>query len=50
MSKSFELGKRHAARITPDRVTALTRKLHTDERIDLSLLPIGDGMTIARKR
>jgi caffeoyl-CoA O-methyltransferase len=29
---------------------ALNDKLHRDERIDLSLLPIGDGVTLVRKR
>ncbi len=29
---------------------AFNRKLHADERVDLSLLPIADGLTLARKR
>jgi caffeoyl-CoA O-methyltransferase len=28
----------------------LNQRLHQDERIDLSLVPIGDGLTLARKR
>jgi O-methyltransferase len=29
---------------------AFNVKLHKDERVDLSLVPIGDGLTMARKR
>ena len=29
---------------------ALNDKLHRDERVDISMLPIGDGLTLVRKR
>ena len=31
-------------------IRGFNRHLHGDERVDLSLVPIGDGLTIARKR
>jgi predicted O-methyltransferase YrrM len=31
-------------------IRALNERLHGDERIDLSLVPIGDGLTLTRKR
>ena len=41
---------RPAASADTTALQALNRKLHEDERVDLSLLPIGDGLTLARKR
>ena len=31
-------------------IRAFNEALHSDERVDLSLVPIGDGLTLARKR
>jgi caffeoyl-CoA O-methyltransferase len=31
-------------------IRAINKKLHHDERFDLSLVPIGDGVTLLRKR
>lgn len=31
-------------------IRAFNRYLHADERVDISLVPIGDGLTLARKR
>lgn len=31
-------------------IRAFNRHVHTDERVDVSLLPVGDGLTLARKR
>jgi len=31
-------------------IRRLNESLHRDERVDITLVPIGDGMTLARKR
>jgi predicted O-methyltransferase YrrM len=33
-----------------DAVRAINLKLRDDPRVDLSLLPVADGLTLARKR
>jgi caffeoyl-CoA O-methyltransferase len=33
-----------------DEIRDINRHLHSDERVDISLLPIGDGLTLALKR
>lgn len=35
---------------TTEAVRAFNRALHGDERVDLSMVPIGDGLTLARRR
>lgn len=32
------------------RIRALNQKIHADDRVDLSLLPVGDGLTLVIKR
>jgi caffeoyl-CoA O-methyltransferase len=31
-------------------IRALNAKLHTDERVDLAMIPVGDGLTLLRRR
>ena len=33
-----------------NKIRALNEKIHQDERVTISLVPIGDGLTLARKR
>ncbi|MCF6148781.1 MAG: methyltransferase domain-containing protein [Candidatus Kuenenia sp.] len=49
----FWLGKVTDHKIIDDETNAIQRlnkKLHNDERIDLSMIPVGDGLTLAMKR
>ena len=31
-------------------IRAINQKVHDDARVDICMLPIGDGLTLARKR
>lgn len=40
----------YANDIDTQAIVALNKKLHTDERIDISLIPVADGISVIRKR
>lgn len=47
---SGEVADPHTMDANAKAMRAFNDKLHRDERVDLSLVPIGDGLTLARKR
>lgn len=47
---SGEVADPHTTDANAKAMRAFNDKLHRDERVDLSLVPIGDGLTLARKR
>ena len=36
--------------IDTESIRSLNKKLHMDSRVDISLIPIGDGLTLALKK
>ena len=47
---SGDVADMHINDIDTESIRSLNKKLHKDSRVDISLLPIGDGLTLALKK
>jgi O-methyltransferase len=47
---SGKVARRNISDPETDSLRALNSALHTDQRIELSMLPVFDGLTLAHKR
>ena len=53
LDNAFHMGRvAEPDRATPDTaiIDRLNRRIHDDPRVDISLVPIGDGLMLCRKR